>query len=77
MQLYFNRNENSGIHSYEYGPEFIIVRFKEIQRLFVYTYRDAGRQHVEAMKVLAKRGSGLEEYIRENTEELNEQVKEQ
>jgi hypothetical protein len=29
------------------------------------------------MKVLAKRGSGLEEYIRENTEELNEQVKEQ
>lgn len=77
MQLYLNPYDNSGIHSYEYGPEFIIVRFKEIQRLFVYTYRDAGRQHVEAMKVLAKRGSGLEEYIKENTEELNEQLKEQ
>ena len=77
MQLYLNPYDNSGIHSYEYGPEFIIVRFKEIQRLFVYTYRDAGRHHVEAMKVLAIRGSGLEEYIKENTVELNEQLKEQ
>lgn len=76
MQLYLNPDDNSGIHSYEYGPEFIIVRFKEIQRLFVYTYRDTGRLHVEAMKVLAKRGCGLEEYIKENTVELNEQVKE-
>ncbi|HXK50068.1 MAG TPA: hypothetical protein PKW56_06345 [Clostridiales bacterium] len=75
MQLYLNPNENSGIHSYEYGPEFIIVRLKELQRLFVYTYRDVGKLHVEAMKVLAKRGTGLEEYIKENASELNEQLK--
>jgi hypothetical protein len=36
----------------------------------VFTCKKNGKKHVEAMKELAGRGSGLEEYMKEHAREL-------
>ena len=62
MPHYGDKSGDSGVASYEVGPDFIIVRFKEGHG---YLYNDAapGRRRVESMKRLAARGQGLSTYI--------------
>ncbi|MFT4434182.1 hypothetical protein ACMX25_12415 [Caballeronia sp. 15715] len=67
MPIYKNLDGDSGIASYECGPGFIAIRFKE-GRFATYWYTDArpGARHVEAMKRLAEQGRGLNDYINRN-----------
>lgn len=63
MERYRNWSGTSGIAAYEIGPDFIKVRFRDTSRTYTYSYGHAGRIHVETMKTLAQRGSGLNKYI--------------
>tara|TARA_Y100000588_G_C13966996_1_gene801261 strand:- start:261 stop:476 length:216 start_codon:yes stop_codon:yes gene_type:complete len=59
MNRYENLNGDSGVSSYEVGPEYIRVKFNGTFRSYTYSYRKAGVNHVERMKALAHSGSGL------------------
>jgi len=64
MQPYMNLNGNSGIVTFEIGPDFIVVQFeKGAQRTYKYDYANTGQDHVEKMKRLARQGYGLNSYI--------------
>ncbi len=63
MEKYKNINRNSGVHSYEITDTSIIVKFKGTSKLYTYSYRRAGKYHVESMKKLAIKGRGLNAYI--------------
>lgn len=61
---------DSNVESYEIGPDYIAVKFYGTQKIYVYSYRIAGRNHVEAMKSLAVSGNGLNSYINRNCRNL-------
>ncbi len=63
MQRYRNSGGNSGVSAFEIGDDFITVKFSGTSRTYTYSYKRAGRHHVERMKSLAVRGSGLNGYI--------------
>lgn len=63
MISYKNLSGNSGVSMYEIGSDFIRVLFHGNSRIYTYSYRSTGMQHVEDMKILAQRGSGLNGYI--------------
>ncbi len=63
MQIYKNLGGDSGVESYEIGTDYIMVKFKKTVRLYTYSYASAGKEAVELMKVMAKNGEGLNEYI--------------
>jgi len=65
MERYSNRRGNSPITYFQIEDERIIVRFNS-GKSYSYSYRKAGRTHVEQMKVLARSGSGLSAYITQN-----------
>jgi hypothetical protein len=62
MHRYKNIDGDSGITAYEGGAVFLRVEFDH-RAIYRWTYASAGRQHVEAMKILAARGDGLNAYI--------------
>lgn len=73
MPIYRNLDGDSGILSYEYGPDWISVEFERgSQRHYRYTYSITGRPHVEQMKKLADAGNGLNSYINRNVAKLYE-----
>jgi hypothetical protein len=51
MEPYGNFSGDSGVHSFEIGPDFITVRFHD-RPPYLYTYETAGRDNVERMKRL-------------------------
>ncbi len=63
MQSYRDINHDSNVEAYSIGPDYIEVKFKGTARIYRYSYRSAGREHVEQMKILAERGDGLNSYI--------------
>lgn len=63
MERYRNSGGDSGVSSYEIGADYIIVKFSGSIRTYRYSYRKAGKHHVETMKRLARSGSGLNSYI--------------
>ncbi len=65
MERYANQRGNSPITHYQIENERIIVWFKG-GKSYSYSYQKAGRIHVEMMKSLARRGSGLSAYITRN-----------
>lgn len=65
MENYLNRRGNSPITHFQIENEKIIVWFKG-GKSYSYSYRKAGKDHVEQMKILAKSGSGLSAYITKN-----------
>lgn len=65
MERYSNRRGNSPITYFQIEAERIIVWFDK-GKSYSYSYYKAGRFHVEQMKILAQRGSGLSAYITEN-----------
>lgn len=65
MTRYSNRNGDSGVRSYEVGPDYIRVQFSSGSP-YLYNYSSAGESNIEEMKRLAKRGFGLNGFIYSN-----------
>jgi hypothetical protein len=63
MERYRNSGGDSGVGAYEIGSDNIRVQFSGTSRTYTYSYKKAGSIHVEQMKILALRGSGLNSYI--------------
>ena len=64
MERYANRRGDSGVSAYEIGLEYIRVKFKGTLKIYQYSYSGkAGQRHVDNMKSLAIKGSGLNSYI--------------
>ncbi len=70
MERYRNSGGDSGVSAYEIGADYIKVKFSGTSRSYVYSYRKAGSSHVENMKGLAIKGSGLNSYINQYTKHL-------
>ena len=62
LTRYGNRAGNSGVVAYEIRPDGIRVKFLD-GKVYTYTYRSAGRENVECMKLLARSGRGLSGFI--------------
>lgn len=62
LTRYGNRAGNSGVVAYEIRRDGIRVEFID-GRIYTYTYRSAGRENVERMKLLARSGRGLSGFI--------------
>ena len=69
MNRYLNSNGNSNIYGYNIEPDRIYVTFND-GSTYSYSYRKAGKKHVDNMKVLAERGYGLNSYIMRNVRYL-------
>lgn len=62
MTMYGNQAGNSGVLSYETGPDSITVRFV-FGGTYVYSVASAGPANVQRMKELAAAGRGLSTFI--------------
>lgn len=62
METYQNLSGNSGVKAYETGTGYIKVLFAE-GTVYVYSYRNPGKAHVDHMQMLAVKGKGLSTYI--------------
>ncbi|CUU35214.1 MAG: hypothetical protein K6U12_06715 [Armatimonadetes bacterium] len=62
MERYADLSGRSGVAAYEIGDDYIRVQFKN-GSIYLYTYESAGREHIETMKELARKGEGLSGYI--------------
>lgn len=69
MNRYLNLNGNSNICGYSIGLDRIRIQFNN-GRVYSYSYGKAGKNHVDIMKTLAERGSGLNSYIMKNVRYL-------
>lgn len=65
MQKYNDRNGDSNVDEFDFGQDFIIVKFRR-GGIYTYTYTSAGPHHVEEMKRLARSHDGLNSYINKN-----------
>ena len=63
MEKYRNSSGTSGVSSFEISADCIEVRFSGTAKTYRYSYHRAGQNHVENMKQLARKGSGLNAYI--------------
>ena len=63
MQHYRNIGGNSNVNSYSIGDTYIDVLFYGTPRVYRYSYKSAGVENVENMKVLAEQGYGLNSFI--------------
>ena len=65
MNRYSDIDRDSGVVQYEYGDDYINVRFSD-GATYYYNYASAGAHHIERMKILANRDDGLNAYINEH-----------
>lgn len=70
MNRYRNLGGNSAVSHYYINIDSITVKFSGTTRSYTYSYRRAGRNHVEKMKILAVQGRGLNSYINRNVKSL-------
>lgn len=56
------RNSSSGIRAYHIGSDYILVKFGSF-KVYKYSYAIAGKSMVDRMKILAKKGRGLNSFI--------------
>lgn len=63
MQYYRNLGGKSNVDSYAIGDAYIDVLFCGTPRVYRYSYKSAGVENVENMKVLANQGYGLNSFI--------------
>lgn len=63
MEAYLNKSGISGVVGYEIGSDFIKVKFKGNNCVYLYNYKAPGAAHVETMKKKAIDGIGLGTYI--------------
>jgi hypothetical protein len=71
MKKYLGKSGNSGVMGYETAEDRITVQFRN-SNVYTYTYRSAGKRHVEKMKLLALSGKGLSGYISQYVREKYE-----
>lgn len=64
MEPYKNLRGGSPILAFEIEPTYIDVQFGD--KVYRYSHVTPGRDHVEQMKALARKGSGLAAYISTN-----------
>jgi hypothetical protein len=69
MQHYKDIDGDSGVQAYEYGADFIRVKFST-GAVYLYTNASAGLQNIAEMKKLADRGNGLNSFINLNVKKL-------
>ena len=69
MERYLDVDGDSGVAAYEYGADYIRVRFTT-GATYLYTYESAGKDNIEQMKALARRGNGLNAYINRHVRQL-------
>lgn len=62
MQRYRNLTGESGVSAYSLAKNAITVEFNN-GHVYKYSYASAGRQNIEAMKMLAVSGKGLSTFI--------------
>ena len=62
MEIYQDRDGDSGVAAYENGENFIRVKFKD-GSIYRYTFASAGQSNIEQMKSLAVAGDGLNSFI--------------
>lgn len=62
MQLY-SENAKAGVHLYEIGEDYIIIRFHNASYDYKFTYESAGKVAVEIMKKMAAQRKGLSTYV--------------
>jgi hypothetical protein len=62
MTAYRRIDGDPGVIAYQFGYESILVAFQNGRR-FLYTYYNVGSRTVEAMKHLAVKGQGLDDFI--------------
>lgn len=62
MERYKDIDGDSGVVAYEYGDDYIRVQFST-GKTYLYTYASADSINIEQMKVLARKGDGLNAYI--------------
>jgi hypothetical protein len=71
MERYRNSSGTSGVNSFEIGDDYIRAKFSGTAQTYTYSYQGkAGSNHVENMKTLARRGSGLNAYIKTHVNKL-------
>ena len=64
MKPYKNIRGKSIVKAYEIKEESITLKLKkDPPNNYLYSYLKPGKKHVERMKELAKKGSGLNSYI--------------
>jgi hypothetical protein len=69
MERYKNLGRDSRVHYYQIEDTSIEVKF-DSSKPYTYSYKKAGKSHVENMKILATRGSGLNSYINKYVKNL-------
>ena len=72
MEKYKNLSGSSGVIAYMAGPDWIRIMFIG-GAVYQYSYHKAGKKHVEQMKLLAQKGSGLATYISKYVKDLYDQ----
>ena len=65
MQHYGNKSGNAGVVAWEDKSNGIVLRFAD-GSTYLYTYATPGRDHVQAMRRLAKKGKGLTTYVNQH-----------
>lgn len=63
MQPYKDIDGDSGVEAYEYGDDYIRIKFKNTGRIYEYTNATAGAATISTMKRLADSGEGLQAFI--------------
>lgn len=70
MMKYANRHGNSGVAEFDFGADWIDVRFVTSARVYRYTFQVTGYAQVRRMKQLGIAGRGLSTYIARNKDVL-------
>ncbi len=79
MQPYANRGGDAGVVGFEIEADRISVLYRNRQppphaHTHIYTYATAGAANVEALKLLAQRGKGLNEFLNTNVRDDYERL---
>jgi hypothetical protein len=65
MKSYANVDGDSNVTAYEYGDNWIRVKFSD-GSIYEYTHSSAGQHNIDTMKRLADSGDGLNSFIMRN-----------
>lgn len=72
MERYKDLNGDSCVEGYIIGDDYIVVKFTKTAKTYKYSYSSAGNLNVEKMKILARKGDGLNAFINTNVKNLFE-----
>jgi hypothetical protein len=68
MEMYNDIGSDSGVVSFKSAADSISIQFKKSDQIYKYTYASAGAKNIEAMKLRAISGDGLNSYILRNVQ---------